>query len=284
MAVGYIANTIGVVNDSSNKHFSKYIVNIAIPFTIINPTINQVSIDKMEVLRIMGFAIGMFIFIPAISFIIVKILKIERTYELMLNYSNLGFMGIPVISSMYGEKAVFYISIFMMIFNISIFSHGVIILNANNDNFKINLKSLLNSGIISAFIALAIFMFKIPVHLYIRNILSSVSNSMTPLAMIVIGSTLADVEIKDVFTDKMLYVFTLLKMFVYPLMTYAVLYAFGGNSMVVGITVILVGLPVAGNISMICSEYDGNIELVTKGIFMSTVFSIISLPILMLLF
>jgi len=282
MAIGFIGNKTGIMDQVSEKKFSQFIVNISIPATIINSTIGQSTENKAAVFQIMAVAAGVFIFIPIVSTLLTKILKIERTYELMLNYSNLGFMGIPLVLSVYGEEYVLYVSVFMMVFNISLFSHGISILHIGNKKNGINIKKLLNPGILAAFIAIIIFMFKIPIPALLSNIISNIGSSTTPLAMIVIGSTLANVKIIDVLKDKMIYVYTILRLIVYPLLAFVILRMFINDPIILGITVMLIGLPTAGNISMVCAEYNGNVELVTKGLCMSTIFSLVTIPIIML--
>lgn len=284
MAVGYLAKITKIMDNISDRYFSKFITNIAIPATILSSAIGQNIENKMGAFKVLLVAVLVFVITPFVSILLVKILKLERTYELMLNYSNLGFMGIPIISSIYGTEYVFYVSIFMMVFNISLFSHGVSILQQENNSGKIQLKKLINPGIISALAALLIFIFEIPVPEFITSILRSVGTITTPLAMIVIGSTLASVKFNSIFTDKKIYIYTILKILVYPLLTWIVLHSFISDPVIIGVTVILCGLPTAGNISMLCADYNSNVELVTKGMFISTICSFVTIPLLMLIF
>lgn len=269
IATGYILNKLKILDDVSNKKFSTFLVNVTIPALIISSAIGQELLDDKIIIAVVGLGIGMFILLPMISAVIVRILKIDNTYKLMLNYSNLGFMGIPVISSIYGDDKVFYVCLIMMIFNISIFSHGIYIIQSDNKG-KFDIKSMFNPGIISAVIAVIIYMFSIPVNSCISDLLGQVGGITTPLAMIIIGSTLGEVKLSSIFSDKMMYIFTILKMTI-------------DNAMITGLMTILCALPTAGNVSMICSEYDGNIELVSKGICITTAFSLITLPLLIML-
>ncbi|WP_168714398.1 AEC family transporter [Niallia nealsonii] len=282
MAIGLIAKKSKILDEDSDRSISRLIVNITIPATIISSSIGQNIENIMPVIVVFFLAVVTFIITPLLSIIFVKNLKMDKTYKLMLNYSNLGFMGIPIVSSIYGDKAVFYVSIFMMVFNISLFSYGISILQESKVRWSF--KKMMNPGIVSAIIALGIFMFEIPVATPIENLITSIGNITTPLAMLVIGSTIADVKIMEVLKDKMIYIYTILKLVIYPSVIWGILQFFIQDSMMLGIAVILSGLPAAGNVSMLCMEYNGNVKLVTEGIFMSTICSIVTLPILMLLF
>lgn len=286
MAIGFIARKSKVLDENSDRSISRLIVNITIPATIISSSMGQNIENRMNVIIVLTLAAAMFIITPFFSMLFVKILKMDKTYKLMLNYSNLAFMGIPIVSSIYGEMAVFYVSIFMMVFNISLFSFGISVLQENTTRWSF--KRMVNPGILSAICALIIFMFQIPVTLPIRNLIDSVGSITTPLAMLVIGSTMADVEIKDVLKDKMIYIYTVLKLVIYPALIWVIFSFFVHDPMLLGIAVILSALPAAGNVSMLCMQYngehDGSTKLATKGIFMSTICSILTIPILMYIF
>lgn len=278
---GYIINRCGILDATSNERISKFLVNISIPATIIH----SAAVQKMEsggkVIIIFVIAVLYFILMPLISMLVAKLLKAPPTFQLMLTYSNLGFMGIPIISSIYGEDAVFYVTVFMMVFNISIFSQGIWILNSGKSDEKkgFDIKDMINPGVLCAVIALIIFLFRIPVQSDLDQLLSSIGSVTTPLAMIIIGSSLAEIPLKAVFLDKTMYILAILKLFVYPLIVFVILRIFIKDSMIIGISVLLTSLPTAGNVSMVCSEYGGELGLVSKGICISTLLSIIAIPI-----
>lgn len=276
-ALGFAANKLKIMDEASNNHFSKLIVNITIPALIISSSLNSMEAGIVQVLNVLGVAALMFIVTSILSRYLVKWLRMERTVELMLNYSNLGFMGMPIVTGIYGETGVFYVSLFMMIFNVSLFTHGIRIFNSNK-NSHLSLKQSLNAGSISAFIAIILFFLKIPIPGMISDLLQMVGSITTPLAMIIIGSTLAQIRLKEFYDIRKLSIYVLLKMVLYPVLVYAILTMIIRDPMIVNIATILWALPSAGNVSMVCTEYEGNTELVTKGIFLTTIASIITLP------
>lgn len=97
--------------------------------------------------------------------------------------------------------------------------------------------------------------------------------------MIVIGSTLAGVRFSTVFTDRELYLFSFLKLLVLPVITFLVLRFFIRDRILLEISTILSGCPIAGNVSMLCMEYNRDVTLVSRGICISTLLSLISIPI-----
>lgn len=277
--VGYAINRLGILDASANEKISKLLVNVTIPATILHSSVTQKMESGGQVILIFAIAILYYIFMPLVSMLVAKLLKKDASFQLMLTYSNLGFMGIPIISSIYGTEAVFYVTVFMMIFNISIFTHGVYLLTQNQAGKRgFNFKSMLNAGVLSAVLALLIFLFQIPVPSDVDSLFSSIGSITTPLAMIIIGSSLAEVPIQSVFLDKSMYLLAVCKLFVYPLIVWGVLRLFVQDTMLIGISVLLASLPTAGNVSMVCSEYGGQLDEVSKGICISTLFSLISIP------
>ena len=318
MLTGYLANRSGVIDKTFESKVSRFIVNISLPATILNAVTGSDMAHDQEMLPIFVAAVSIFLVAHVICHFIQKTIRWNSTYELMLNYSNLGFMGIPIISTIYGGEYVLHVSIFMMTFNLSLFSYGVYLLSKddaknkptvpasnserlsakntaaaavsevqaaapkNSDSQKstgFSVKKLLSPGILSAFLAIGIYLLDIRLPQHAVSLFSTVGTTTTPLAMIVIGSTLAGVKFSTVFTDKELYLFSFLKLLVLPMITFFVLRFFIKDRTLLEISTILSGCPIAGNVSMLCMEYNRDVTLVSKGICISTLLSMISIPI-----
>lgn len=171
MIVGYLANKKKIMTVDSDKLFSKLIVNITSPALIIYSVLSGDHLkDKTMVLYIFIVAILYYILIPIIAKLLIVIFRIKKDiaaiYESMLVYSNLGFMGIPVVSVIFGNSAVLYVSIFMSVFNVSIFTYGILLLSKdmkgpNNNKNSFNVKNFFNPGTVSAIIAIAIYLMDI---------------------------------------------------------------------------------------------------------------------------
>lgn len=303
MLTGYLANRFGVIDKIFESKVSRFIANISLPATILNAVTGSDMARDQEILPIFAAAISIFLVAHVVCHFIQKILRWNPTYELMLNYSNLGFMGIPIISTIYGGEYVLHVSIFMMTFNLSLFSYGVYLLSrddvkdtttaavsgtpaaASTENRSqesstgFSIKKLLTPGILSAFLAIGIYLLDIRLPQHAVSLFSTVGATTAPLAMIVIGSTLAGIKFSTVFTDKELYLFSFLKLLVLPIITFFVLRFFIKDRTLLEISAILSGCPIAGNVSMLCMEYNRDVTLVSKGICISTLLSMISIPI-----
>ena len=287
MLTGYLANRFGVIDKTFESKVSRFIVNISLPATILNAVTGSDMAHDQEMLPIFAAAVSIFLVAHVVCHFIQKIIRWNPTYELMLNYSNLGFMGIPIISTIYGGEYVLHVSIFMMTFNLSLFSYGVYLLSkddaskngSSKNHTGFSVKKLLSPGILSAFLAIGIYLLDIRLPQHAVSLFSTVGATTTPLAMIVIGSTLAGVKFSTVFTDRELYLFSFLKLLVLPVITFFVLRFFIKDRTLLEISTILSGCPIAGNVSMLCMEYNRDVTLVSKGICISTLLSMLSIPI-----
>lgn len=286
MAVGYIANKTNIMDEESNKKISKLVINITSPAIVIDSVIGNKIENKLEVIVVFLLAILPFILFPLLSKLMVKIIKVpEKTkgaLEIMLVFPNMGFMGIPVIGGIYGSDAIFYVSIFMLVFNIAFFSYGIATLS-KHDGDKFNPKNLINPGVISAILAVFIFVFEIPFPELLSRSIGMIGDVTTPLAMLVIGSTIANVPMKEVFLEKKIYLITFLRLIAYPVIIWLLLKNFIANDTLLGVAVLLSGMPIAANVVMACNEYGGDSGFVSKGIFLTSLLSTITIPLLSIL-
>lgn len=281
MAIGYLCGKTEVLDATANAKLSGFLLKATLPATILNSAVSQSSMDLSVVRYVTLTAMGVFILLPVISKILAQVFHLSATYQLMLNYSNLGFMGLPIISSVYGQESSFFVAIFMMIFNIHVFTFGIITLQGKPDSLRAMLKNLCTPGIISATMAFVIVLLHIRVPAPVSGLIGSLGSVTTPLAMIIIGSQLAQVHFREVLTRSELYVMSLFKLAVYPAIVYAVLRFIIGPGMVTEIATVLMGLPVAANVTMLCSEYGGDDSLSAQGTCVSTLFSLLTVPVML---
>lgn len=114
--------------------------------------------------------------------------------------------------------------------------------------------------------------------------LNYLGNLTTPLAMLILGATIASMPVKELFDDWRIYVFTLFRLGVIPLAVMAVLRALNLTTPeITGIMIVLAAMPVATNTTMLAIEYGGNLHLASKGIFFSTILSVITIPVVAML-
>jgi malate permease and related proteins len=286
LVLGYAINKLGILDEYANRKISELVVKVTAPMLVIKAVCgDSVIVNKKDI--IFAFILGIILYcaLPIFARIVVKAFRIEKkdwgTYQLLLIFANTGFMGYPILKSLFGDGAIFYSSIVNMPFNILIFSYGIYLITMDsNEKLKFNPKDLLNPGVISCVIALIIYFSDIKVPSTIVNILTPVGDSTIPLSMMVIGSSLAMVPLKDVFRVPKIYPLTLVKLLIMPVITYFILNRLMDNHYVIGMITIIVGLPSGSMTVMLSNQYNGNTKLASIGVFITTLASLITVPLI----
>lgn len=284
MMVGYMAYKKKVFNAEGAKVLTKLVIYIANPALILNSVMNgKIPGTRLENFYIILVAFAYFMVLPLLAKGIVilcsNVFKKRNVFEAMLTFSNLGFMGIPVINAIYGAQAIFYISIFMIPFTILVFTYGILLLSEQEEK-KMEWKKIISPVVIASILALAIYFLQIPTPTIMNETISMLGSVTTPVAMVVLGVTLAQIPLKEVFLDYRQYVFAGVKLLILPVIVYGLCHPFISNKLLLGVMVIVSGMPVATNVALICTEYGGDSKEVAKGTFITTVLSIVTIPIL----
>ena len=137
MLLGYYMRKKDILSDEMCKSLSWIVVNIANPAMILSGSVNSENgIAGEELLMTMILAVGIFAGLIIISLLIPIILRVPShsagVYRVMTIFSNIGFMGFPVISALYGTEALLYASVFLIPFNLLIYTYGILALKSND--------------------------------------------------------------------------------------------------------------------------------------------------------
>lgn len=169
-----------------------------------------------------------------------------------------------------------------MVFNIFCYSYGIYLISGD-DKLSFDFKQLINPGIIFSIIAIIIYLTKWKMPQIIGETSNLIGSITTPLAMMLIGSSLADIPPKEVINDIRLYPYTIIKQIIMPILFWWVLKFIVVDKVVLGVLVVLVAMPVGSSTVMFCNQYEGNVDLASKSIFITTLASVFTIPILVYL-
>ena len=284
MGTGYAANRCGVMGRDSERLFSRLIVNITCPALILNSLAGSDPARADAGLGgIFAVAAVYFVALPPLAKALARVLRVpgdhRAGFECMLVYSNLGFMGIPVLRAVLGAGSLLYLTVFMAVFNISIFSYGILLLQKDAPGRQgPGLGRMVNPGTVSAVAALALYAAGIRLPALLAEPVALLGDTTTPLAMLVIGSSLASQPMGQVLRDRELLVATLCRLLVLPALAFAVGRPFITDRLLLGTLVLVSAMPVASNTVMLCSELGRDGDYLSKGVFYSTVLSMVTIP------
>lgn len=289
LGLGYLLYKVKVIDSDFNKKLTRFVLDFTLPLMMLASMLDQpAEREYLPVAKMFGISIIIYMILPVLAFVIVKILRMpekdQGMYMMMLTYGNVGFMGFPILDAIYGSTGVFYATMLNIVFNVSAFSAGVIMVNykaKGSSTNKIQLKSIFSPCIIISLISIAIYFTGIVFPQDIVSACSAAGGLTSPLAMIIIGSTLATMDIKSVFDDWRIYLFTFVKQIALPIIMWLILRVFIKDEMMLGICTILMMMPTANICVMLANRHNRNEKLAAKGIFVTTLFAMVSVPLLM---
>lgn len=313
MLIGYCAAKNNILDEDSSKKVSAIVVNIANPAMILSSVLGENKINPKELMFTSIIAVGIFLCLILLAVFIPMILGAEKrqygVYKVMTVFSNIGFMGFPIISSIYGKDALLYASIFLIPYNILIYTYGIITIQKKEDmqeeeacakaaKYKTgagrryhgdcagkgigdNLKKILNLGVAASVVALIVYFGNIPIPGMATKVIEMLANLTAPLSMMVIGASFTSMSLKDMFTDWRLLVFSGIKLLVLPVAGMLILSQFVENMMLLGVCMIMLATPVGSMTAMLAQQYDCDSELSSRGVALTTLLSVATIPIVL---
>ena len=289
MLIGYYVSKKGFLTDATFKQLSWIVVYVACPAMVISGSVNSGKMMQgMELFATLGLAVGLYVVLILIAFVTPLLLGVSKedrgVYKVMMIFSNIGFMGFPLVSSIYGTEALLYAALFQIPFNVLIYTYGILVLKKKaEEKEKLDFKKIMNIGVICCIISIIIALFQIETPTFVKSTVSNLSNLTAPLSMMVIGASLTKIKFKDLFTDVRLLLFCGWKLLVVPIVLLFILKMFITNEMLLGVCMVVLSTPIASMTAMLAQQYDGNYALASKSVALSTILSVITMPIVSLI-
>lgn len=280
--IGVYGTKKHIINDDVNKGLRRILLEITLPLLVINSF--SFSFDEgmgRNIITAFIYSILFMILGGIISYILLKPLKGEKKKILHFAnfFSNCGFIGFPIINSIFGAEGVVYTSIFNMVFTIFLWTYGVMIFSdkLSKENIK---KVLLNPSIIAVYIGIPIMIFNIKLPAAILDTTKIVGDMTAPISMIIVGSILSKVKIKSIFKEASVYYGALIKLIVIPLAIYMIKLIIKDNSSVIDTIIVIQAMPAAAMTSIFAADFDKEKEYGAIVVFVTTLLSIITIPVI----
>ncbi|MBR5528363.1 MAG: AEC family transporter [Clostridia bacterium] len=291
LLIGVYSRKRGFVSRETVTSLSKFLSNVTNPLLIICSfqTPYSAGLLKTGLLLILSAAI---IHVGS-AFISYFVFKPKRgscenvVYEFNTVFANCAFMGFPILMAIYGAKdGVVLGSFYNTVFNVFFWTYGIWILTRhkreNGEGGGVDVKKLfLNPGVIATVIGFVFFIAGIKIPQALLGGMEMVGDSTFPLAMIIIGSLIVELDFKTAFKDVKFYICALIKLIVVPVITLFVCKACGAPSVVTYVSVVLAGMPSATFGAIFAELYGTNPVTSSKIVCLTTVLSIATIPLLL---
>lgn len=286
---GYVATKAKILSEDFSKKLSTLVLYVCQPFLLASSVLgveySKANVKNGLTVLLVGFTVHIIAALIAFggtSFY--KDKKKGRITEHCMIFANCGFLGIPVAKAVYGDIGVFYAAFFIITFNLVMWSYGVFVISRANKEMKINpLKILFNAGTVPCSIGLILYFTQIPIYEPVAQGMKNIGSTCTPLSMILVGIMLARIPIKNMFTNISTYYTSLIKLAVIPVVCAIVLKLIGIPEMFSIFGALMMSLPSASSSAMFAQNYDIYPEYAAQNVGISTVFSVGTIPLIMML-
>lgn len=288
--IGYIIAKAGVVNKQGKQVISKLVLTVTMPCTILSSVINSNSLPgPSEILSLLVIAFLSYVPLFLLALLTPRVLRLKGSKHGVASFAilfgNVGFIGYPVTQAIYGDEALFYTSVFNMPFNLICYSLGVYMLKKYNDNgdaestkMTLNVRSLITPAFVASTIAIILALVSVKLPAVICEPVGLIGNITTPAALIVIGVTLSEMKVAEMFNNVKAYLVTIFCIIISPVITYLIFAPFT-SGLALRIAVILAAMPVATSGTMLCVEHKCDEKFMAQVTFLTTLFTIVTIPV-----
>lgn len=284
--IGYLVFRIGWLDDNACSRMSKIVVNVLNPCLMVYGVLGKDARLDGSMLRqtlllvFVYFGVLVLLSGPVASFLHVKKEHYDL-YKLMLIFSNVGFMGIPVISNIYGKESILLIAFYNLGYNLLLYTYGIYLAGKGSGTAGNGMqwKRLLNTGVLSCVAAIVIFVSGAEVPESVCTFFDYVGNAAVPLSMILIGASVAQGGKKEFFLDKKMYAFMAVKMLAIPIIAALLLRLLPWPAMVKGVFILMLAMPVGSIVVMLAAEGGNDAIECTKGSILTTLVSVLTISI-----
>ncbi|MDO4357014.1 MAG: AEC family transporter [Clostridia bacterium] len=283
LLIGVLCAKIGIIDEATNRKLSSLSLMLVSPLLIFASYQIDYSLEMVRnlgisfVLSVVCFAIEILFSHALISAKKSASANIER---IAMVYSNCGFIGIPLAESLYGKEGVFYITVYITVFNLLLWTHGVILMTGKAGGLKQMLKNLCTPTIFAILLGLVCFLTRLRLPNVLLEPIEAVGGMNTPLAMLVAGSTLAHADLLSCLRHRRIYVLSAIKLLLIPAAAVLATCWMPFEPMLLMLPILSTACPTGASGTMFALRYDGDSALASQIFAVTTALSIVTIPLI----
>ncbi len=288
VAVGFIADRIGIFKQTTAKLSNDLLFYVITPVVIVQSFLNM-EFNKETISSFLLAFVCMFTTLVVGIFIVIPFFRKDKDnssiYKYAVSYGNMGYMALPLCQSLLGSEGVFYCSAGVVAFNILSFVHGIWLMKKgteNDEGFKIK-TIVLNPGVLSVAVGLPLFISGIQLPEIINGAVTHIANLNTPLAMIFLGTYIANSDLKAMFKQKQNYLVALLKLLVLPSIMFLIFKLIGLSGIIITACMISASVPSATNTVMFAAKYGKDTGVASTVVAFCSLISVLTIPVMIAL-
>lgn len=281
--IGYILSKKNLMTHQHREGFSKLLIHVVLPLNILSCiNIDSGSITRKSLLFILIFAICYYCIAIVMMQVITKKLnsgnELRKLIILLAVFANIGFIGFPIIENLLGKEGKVYLITFNLVFILALFAYGELsIMETPHFSF---LNFIRNASVIASLLAVVMIFASLKLPDIIASFSEDVGSIMTPLSMFIIGSSLADVDLGEIFTNKYAYIVTLMRQLVFPVFVFIVLYLMRIPSILIEFCVLISALPSGSLVVVLAEKHKKNVGFASQIVAQGTMSMLVTVPLI----
>ena len=280
IACGYAANRLGILGGETDRKVSKLLLTVTMPAMILGAVSTGEELPERSVLlEVLGVSAVFYLLEFAFVFLAPRLLGgtpgQKGVWRYTLAFPNVGFIGYPVAVALFGPEALFYAVILVLPFNLMSFTLGPLMLTGAR---RFSLRRMCSPCVAASLLALVLALGRLRPPAVAGEALEFVGSVTVPLSLLFVGSLLAGLPLGRMLASPRLWALSAIRLLVMPAVLCPALRALGTEPMILGIAVTQMAMPAAVNGSLLCMEYGGDSECMAQITFVTTLASIVTIP------
>lgn len=283
LAVGFLGAKLKLIDHEFNRKLSRLLLTLIHPCMILSSVLDKEHLlSAGQLLQLGTLAVACYVALIPLSALLARLLHVREaergTYRFLLSFSNIGFMGYPVAETLFGPDSAFHVTIFALVFQFVAYSVGVSLISGGASPFRFDIRIFRRPLIVAALLALMIYLTGFHVPQIPAGMISYVGRISTPLSMIIIGCSLADIPLGQIVGNWRVYALVGIKMVAIPILAFLLLRPFLRDPLMLGVTTVMLSMPAGTTATTMALTYGGNERLASSGVFVTTILSLLTIP------
>ena len=282
--IGYYLSKKKMMDADFDRKLSGLVINVTCPSLILSSVMGDTLPDRKLILPLLIVGFVTYVLLIGAAFLLPRYLPVKSSdrgiYSFMLAFGNVGFIGYPIVASIFGSSAVFYASILNFPSTLLIFVFGTLFISGGQGKMRFDWRTLYCPAMIASYLSILIVVTGWVPPRVISTPFILLGNVTVPAALLIIGSSIARVPIRRMFGNTAIYLMSVLRLMLVPLLILYLSRLCQVDETIANINVVLAAMPVASYGTLFCIQYQRGEVIMAEGTFLTTLLSVLSIPLL----
>lgn len=290
VVLGYVLGRLGYLGSDFDRQLSRLVINVTCPALILSSSMTGELPDRRFILPLLLVSIVTYAVLTGVAWVLPRFLTRRREDEgvvgFALMFGNVGFMGYPVVASIFGHEAVFYAAVLNVVNTFAVFTVGTVLITGRSEvsEKRFQKKVLYSTPMLAAYLTMAIVALEIDnIPAVVSQPLSMLGAITVPAALLIIGSSMSHLSLRTMLGNRTVYATTLLRLVLLPVGVHYLMRLVGFDPFVVNINTLVIAMPVATYGTILCLKYKKDTTMITEVTFVTTLLAMVSIPLLVTL-